>query len=82
MVERKDGVPMVPQTLDARLVTDSLWVVQNSVLGQDAHTSYTGWVATAEGAVVIDPGNFSTCQMIQEKITGETGKAVLSLIHI
>lgn len=81
MVERKEGIPLQPDKLDAVKVTRDIWVVQNSVLGQDAHTSYTGWVTTAEGAVVIDPGNFRTCQMIKDAVAKDTGKTVRYIIY-
>lgn len=81
MLERKRGLPLVPEKLDSQPVTDDICVVQNNVVGQDAHTAYTSWVTTPDGTVVIDPGNFRTCSMINEEIARESGKPVRYLIY-
>ncbi|MBC8477174.1 MAG: MBL fold metallo-hydrolase [Dehalococcoidia bacterium] len=81
MLERKRGLPLVPEKLDAQPVTDGIRVVQNSVVGQDAHTAYTSWVTTPGGTVVIDPGNFRTSSMINKEIARESGKPVRYLIY-
>ena len=81
MVQRREGLPLTPGSLDAQRVTEDVWVTQNSVLGQDAHTSYTGWVVTPEGAVVIDPGNFRTCHLIREAIAADGGKTVNYIVY-
>jgi glyoxylase-like metal-dependent hydrolase (beta-lactamase superfamily II) len=81
MLERKRGLPLIPEKLDSQSVTDDICVVQKSVVGQDAHTAYTSWVTTPDGTVVIDPGNFRVCSMINEEITRLSGKPVRYLIY-
>lgn len=81
MVRRKEGVPMVPDKLDVQKVTDDIRTVQCSVVGQDAHTSYTSWVITDDGVVVIDPGMYHICSLIKEEIARETDKPVRCVIY-
>ena len=65
MLERKTGVPLVPQKLDAQKIASDIYTVQCSVVGQDAHTEYTSWVITEDGVVIIDPGSYRVCTMLR-----------------
>jgi glyoxylase-like metal-dependent hydrolase (beta-lactamase superfamily II) len=80
MLERKTGLPLRPETLDAQRITSDLYTVQCSVAGQDAHTEYTSWVITQDGAVVIDPGNYRVCTMLKEELA-RAGHSVRYLIY-
>jgi alkyl sulfatase BDS1-like metallo-beta-lactamase superfamily hydrolase len=68
MLERKTGLPLIPQKLDAQKIANDIYTVQCSVVGQDAHTEYTSWVITKDGAVIIDPGNYRVCTMLKEEL--------------
>jgi glyoxylase-like metal-dependent hydrolase (beta-lactamase superfamily II) len=81
MLARKRGLPLIPEKLDAQRVTEDVYVVQNSVVGQDAHTAYTSWVTTSDGIVVIDPGNYLTCTMIGEEIAHDRENPIRYLIY-
>ena len=81
MVQRKEGIPWLPDKLDVQEVTNDIRTVQCSVAGQDEHTSYTSWVMTSNGVVVIDPGMYRICTMIREEIARETDQPVRYLIY-
>ena len=81
MLERRTGVPLIPEKLDVQRITDDIHVVQNSVVGQDAHTSYTSWVTTSDGVVVIDPGNYRVCTLIKEEIARDVDRPIKYLIY-
>lgn len=80
MLERKTGLPLIPQKLDAQKIASDLYTVQCSVVGQDAHTEYTSWVITADGVVIIDPGSYRVCAMLREELTA-AGHLVRYLIY-
>lgn len=81
MVQRKEGVPLLPDKLDVQEVTNDIRTVQCSVAGQDEHTSYTSWIVTSDGVVLIDPGMYRICTMIKEEIGRETDQQVRYLIY-
>jgi glyoxylase-like metal-dependent hydrolase (beta-lactamase superfamily II) len=81
MLPRRRGLPLVPEGLDAQRIAPGLFTVQNSVVGQDAHTAYTSWVLTDDGVVVIDPGNFRACAMIRDRLAAESCGPVRYLIY-
>jgi len=81
MLERKAGIPLVPDKLDVQQVTKDIYTVQLNVVGQDAHVSYTSWVTTDDGVVVIDPGVYHVCALIKEEIARETDKPVRYVIY-
>jgi alkyl sulfatase BDS1-like metallo-beta-lactamase superfamily hydrolase len=80
MLERKTGLPLRPETLDAQEIAGDLHTVQCSVAGQDAHTEYTSWVTTQDGVVIIDPGSYRVCTMLREELD-RAGQSVRYLIY-
>ena len=64
-------MPLVTDRLDAEPVIVDIHTVQNSGAGQYAHTDYTSWVTTNDGAVVIDSDNYRICVMIKEAFAKE-----------
>ena len=81
MVQRREDIPLVPDRLDVQQVTDDIYTVQCSVVGQQAHTSYTSWVVTGDGVVIIDPGMYRICSMIKEEISRETDQTLRYLVY-
>lgn len=80
MLERRTDLPLIPQKLDAQMIANDLYTVQCSVVGQDAHTEYTSWVITKDGAVIIDPGNYRVCAMLKEELAA-AGHLIRYLIY-
>jgi len=80
MLERKTGIPLVPQELDIQKITSDIYTVQCSVVGQDAHTEYTSWVITEDGVVIIDPGSYRVCTMLKDELD-KAGQPVRYLIY-
>lgn len=80
MLERKKSLPLVPQKLDIQKIASDIYTIQCNVVGQDAHTEYTSWIITTDGVVVIDPGNYRVCTMLNEELKA-AGHHVKYLIY-
>ncbi|MFC1934923.1 alkyl sulfatase dimerization domain-containing protein [Chloroflexota bacterium] len=80
MLERKMGIPFVPDKLDIQQVTTDISTVQCNLL-HEAHYAYTSWVITSEGIVVIDTGTPPVSVLVKQEIKKQTGKPVKYLIY-
>lgn len=80
MLERKKGIPVVPDKLEVHKLNDSIRTVQCNLF-QESHYAYTSWVITDEGVVVIDAGTGTVAPLVKEEIAGETGKPVKYIIY-
>ena len=80
MLERKRGIPVVPDKLEVHKLNHSIRTVQCNLF-QEAHYSYTSWVITNEGAVIIDAGTGTVAPLVKEEIAKETKKPVKYIIY-
>jgi glyoxylase-like metal-dependent hydrolase (beta-lactamase superfamily II) len=80
MLERKKGIPVVPDKLEVHKLNDSIRTVQCNLF-QESHYAYTSWVITDEGVVVIDTGTGTVAPLVKEEIARETGKPVKYIIY-
>jgi alkyl sulfatase BDS1-like metallo-beta-lactamase superfamily hydrolase len=80
MLERKKGISPAPDKIEVHKLNDSIRTVQCN-LHQESHYSYTTWVITDEGVVVLDVGPATVAPLVKEEIAKETDKPVKYIIY-
>ncbi len=81
MLERKKGISPAPDKLEIHKLNDSIRTVQCNLF-QESHYSYTSWVITNDGVVVIDAGTGTVvATLVKEEIARDTGMPVKYIIY-
>ena len=80
MLERKKGISPAPDKIEVHKLNDSIRTVQCN-LHQESHYSYTTWVITDDGVIVLDAGPGTVAPLVKEEIAKETDKPVKYIIY-